>query len=977
MKKFGIIIGIFLSFFLFSSLKTSINADYCDNYTCNSCPCDCQVCNSTSLSCECSTGKEVSTCNDLHVCNWRNNDHTHPECYRYPNKVPIPCDAQPQYKLPNGSWSCPEGNPGEACKGWENGCCKYYTKYDYTTCDKSCYNTTTSTYTGNTCTCCTQIVCTCTPTCPISGTSTTVSGSLCQAGNASCSESNACSNCTTTGSMCYYPETNPTFIQSNGSTNGPATINVLVNGYTYQLSTNPTTPTLIKLPTKNTTDVKVTIPSFTAPATSRGGGYYFQADNYGTTADNWAGGTACTGKVGEDFCIDGGTSGTSNTINFVPSTQAISNVIKEGASGKITGRYYTIDKCDNNKKYSIAVEGYYIVDTEPTVLNCSQTMISNLATDITPAQCTSTTYSGTDIHNPLLFSTNITDANGISDIQGLILWFSKDTLTPATIPMNGSTPVEDVTNDIGIFIRKTGSDWSSRTMYGYDNVSGAWEQTSDGNIRNSNNEVTLKVTVNSVTSNGTTLNFNFNIDLYSTTINPSGMFNVYVRGVDTNMINSNIVDQSRISECFDWGIDLVNPTTSDISLQVQSQTTTQVHWKTDDSIGGSGIGRVIINGAKSGGVTSDIVGLYLPTAYTVNKGNITLGSIDDPDIGKYNNIKGWVFNNVAEETDLLNIGTNNDGKIFLYVTAYDNACNTSGTSTDIDLDSWLASRGGAVYSQNNINTNPKPVATTSALDNVFNTRTRMNKSLVDLGTELLATRNSNIAALINSTTSKAVRGFFLYDANNVKGYWFQQLLNKFEEQRANLTSFTPVAMSVSANCTTGNFCYYYSEGDITIPHSDSTPTTPYVCDKPTLFIAQGNITIEPNVIGGTNPSSGCIFVAGNNIIIQDGAYLSSTSKTRYDYIEGFMIAENQIIFAVADTTRTVKDGIEIFGGMMAFGSNPPSGESAISIQRNLQLFNQTNPTVVVTYDNKYPNMSTKFFGVEAPIYKQEVGFKTF
>jgi len=33
--------------------------------------------------------------------------------------------------------------------------------------------------------------------------------------------------------------------------------------------------------------------------------------------------------------------------------------------------------------------------------------------------------------------------------------------------------------------------------------------------------------------------------------------------------------------------------------------------------------------------------------------------------------------------------------------------------------------------------------------------------------------------------------------------------------------------------------------------------------------------------------------------------------------------------------------------------------------------------VVINYDYKYPNIATQFFGVEAPIYKQEIGFKSF
>jgi hypothetical protein len=64
----------------------------------------------------------------------------------------------------------------------------------------------------------------------------------------------------------------------------------------------------------------------------------------------------------------------------------------------------------------------------------------------------------------------------------------------------------------------------------------------------------------------------------------------------------------------------------------------------------------------------------------------------------------------------------------------------------------------------------------------------------------------------------------------------------------------------------------------------------------------------------------------------------------------------------------------VYGGLVAFGSNT-SGGSAVSIERNMRLFNQTHPTLVVTYDNKYANLSYIFFGTFVQLYKQEVGLK--
>lgn len=948
----------------------------------------------------------------------------------------------------------------------------------------------------------------CAPVCP-AGQSTTVSGSLCASGSvSSCAGSNGCTGCTLTGAACYYPETNTTFVQSNGSTAGPVSLTITVDGTAYALSTDPANPTLIQLPC--TTAVSVAVPAFTAPATSRGGGYYFQADNYGT-ADQWKGWTTCSGKApGEDFCRD---SGTATSTTFTPTSLATSLVLKEGATGQISSQYYTINKCDNNKKYSTARVGYYrvetntpvsaptntnmiidnvtyalssnpasptivkipnipngtaslseptfslpsysktlgyafsadnygvsnqwlggtactgiagedfcienttntqtftpatktmadvlratmqgkiaskyyttnrcgnnkqystaynsyyLVDSEPSCVDCTPSVIiPDLNTDITAKQCMSTTYTGKDIHNPLHFKVDVTDTNGLSDITGLIVWFSKDNFTPSTVTISGTNPKANVTSDIGVFIRKNGATWNTPLMYGFDGTSGTWAQTANGDIQNIAGEVAIKIQNIVVTTSATATNFDFRLEFLTVATNPSGLYNFYLNGVDTYMINNNIVDQSRLTKYFSWGIDLTDPVAGDISQQVQDAINTRISWSASDTI--SGIARTVINGYRVSGRELDIAKLYLPSAYTVNKGNVVLNSIpSSSNIGLYNDSNSWIFIGNTGETDLLNIGTNEGGKIDLYVTTYDAACNTNGTSEEVDLNPWFATRGGAIYSQDNISSNAKDVSSVTALNGVFSTNTLMDKSLIDLGTELLATRNTTISTLIHSNFG-AVRGALLYDSNNIKNYWFDELMIRFNRTAAKSSIFSEITTSVSSDCPIGATCYNYSDEDINIPSG-------YTCDKPTLFASKKNINIEPNITSNSSSLSGCIFLAGNNINILDGVYHSTGSKIEYDYLEGYMIAENQINFPLVDISQSLRDGIEIFGGAVALGSSPAAGEGAISIKRDLRLFSQTNPAVVLTYDNKFSSIATIFFGAEAPIFRQEIGFKSF
>ncbi len=840
----------------------------------------------------------------------------------------------------------------------------------------TCYNIGTCTCTssaggtrypnGSSVSCCSQINCNCTPTCT-AGASTTVTGSLCSAGTSSCSQSNSCSSCTSTGAACYYPETNvipPT----------PNTISMIIDGKTYQLSTNPNNPTKLKLPKLGASNVQITVPTFTAPATSRGGGYYFTANNYGIN-DEWRTWVSCSGIAGEDFCTT--VPNTNNTQSFVPTSKTINQVLKEGATGKISGMYTTTDKCGNTYKYSLPIEGYYLIDTLPhvspspdsptnnTTIIDPQDLVPSIGTDITTNACQSSTYTGSEINNPLHIIAQTSDTNTNDEIQSFTIWLSQDSSIPTTTTITSSY-TGSTNTDLGIMIKKNGTDWTNPSLYGT-NSSLDFGQITDGYIK-INNENIIRIYDLSVTQD-TNIIFDYKLEFLNNSNTISALYHIYGGALDTNMFNDATIDQSYFAKFFDWNIDLVNPILDNIVQQIQNPTNTNLTWSVTDSQ--SGIGRTVINGYRTGGIETDTATLF--DKNNTNKGalNLVAKPLDNA-IGLYTDTNAWIFDNNAGETDRLNIGTNEGGAIDIYVTAYDNACNSTSTSEKIDLDPWFATRGGAVYSENNISKAPKDVSQVSSLDNVFNSRTLMTKSLIDLGTELLATRNTNISVLIHSN-SGAAKAILAYDSNNIKLYWFNTLLEKFNILANKSSQFSSLTTRTSIDCTGETSCYMHS----TAPTEDIHIPKGYQCDRPTLFISEGNIYIEPNITSDITKATGCIFIAKNNIYIGAGDYQSTGSVIEYDYIEGFLIAENQVIFSPVDTNQTLRDGIEMFGGIVAFGSNSLQEGNAISIERNMRLFNQTNPTIVLTYDNKYSYLSTFFFGTEATIYKQEVGFKSF
>ncbi len=860
-----------------------------------------------------------------------------------------------------GFWTCPISGMGTFCGDTACGCAKRCScgKIEGSnacnlTCDEFCAPPCES-----------DGSCDCTaPACPTGYTETNNGCAITT--STSCSGEDDCGDSCSDNRKCYLIEPNTTFIQSNGSTDGPSSVSMIVDDATYVLSTNPNNPTHIKLPANGSSDVQVSVPTFTAPTTSRGANYYFQANNYGVN-DEWKTWTTCSGVDGEDFCTTMPNS--NNTQPFVPTSKTVTQVLKENAMGQISAKYATTDKCTDTYKYSVAIEGYYVVDDipEPPIIVDPEDLFPDITTDVTTRGCSSLTYTGQEINNPLHVVASSTDPNGNDEIQAMILWLSKDNTVPATGTITG-TYSGSSNQDLGIMIRKNGSNWSNPYIY-VTNTSPFTFAQLNGEYITVNGSNIARIYEVSVTQD-TDVTFDYKIEFLPSTENLSGMYNVYGGVLDSYMINGATIDQSYLQSLTDWGIDLVNPTVNDITQEVKDPANTYITWSVVDTI--SGIGRTVMNAYRTGGLSTSDVTLYIPTAYTVSKGLIQLNTDntipDEEQIGLYNDTNAWTFGSSTGEKDMLNIGGNESGNIYVYATPYDLACNTGSASENIDLNPWFATRGGTVYSTDNITSAVKNVSSNPLLEGVFNPKTQMTKEKIDLGTELLATTNTITSNLIHPELG-TVRALSTEDSNYQRNYWYTQLLRKFDMQKSSLTSFTKSNSDESTkDSCTGTNCYMYSTENISI-HSG------YTCDVPTLFISEKDIYVEPNIQSESN-LSGCMFLAKNNIYIGDGGHISDT-KVKYDYVEGFFIADNQIIFSLSDGEKIydIRDGIEIFGGLVAFGTNISNG-SAVSIERNMRLFNQTNPTLVVTYDNKYANLSYIFFGTFAQLYKQEVGFKT-
>jgi len=191
-------------------------------------------------------------------------------------------------------------------------------------------------------------------------------------------------------------------------------------------------------------------------------------------------------------------------------------------------------------------------------------------------------------------------------------------------------------------------------------------------------------------------------------------------------------------------------------------------------------------------------------------------------------------------------------------------------------------------------------------------------------------------------------------------------------------------------CGNSDICAIYSKGPITLKNAtqegDEEELDTFVCDRKALIMSESDIHIEPDLINSDDPFVGCIIIANGNVTIGSGGYKSKEPDpgnyedpgvVGYDYIEAFIMAERQIILNHADRGKLVRDGLEVRGSLISFGTGLDSLDKSILIERSLKLHNLTNPVLVMLWDVRYAKISEYFFGKDANLYKREVGFKVF
>jgi hypothetical protein len=801
----------------------------------------------------------------------------------------------------------------------------------------------------------------------------------------------------------------------------PTGMNLTIDGQTYALSTSAVEPKVVKYPTTNATETNTklhVLPTRTTPATASASGYRVEANDYGL--GEWMDFSCARG---EDFCNEG----ESNEYNFSPNTEPLLNVLREGAEGKIDGKYYDVNECDTTKVYSDPEEFYYRVNNNPD-FSCPN-IINNEEDRTSTRNCTSTTYTGTEVNNPLKFEIIGGDADNVDEVKGAIVWLSKDGTfnNIPDFPTIAGTYAYSDPNHIAVMIKQKDGSWdNSPLIYTADSSNGYnWGNiTEDREIKiEDGTETVVMATVTSAsgTVNGGNVNFYIEITFHEVTsgqtVYPAGNYDVSGLVFDEHMLlaSGTVVDQFYMAtDCRagGWNIDLIPPTFED-----GSPTTKTIYsrvlgllWNFNGT--GSYASDAVIN-AYSYTETEDVI-LESPPGYT----NITLSPPPpEAEIGIMGDNAWHLINSpVGESYDSnarINIGLNDDGTITFYVTGFDQACNyvvSDGSKTTINLNPWITSKGGLMYSEGNVGAAAKDYTAYSTFIN--SVLRKVTADELDIATEVVTSGSDTINDFIHPEL-EAVRANSVNNSNSQMSSWYEYFSNRLNEQmvklgQSNFRLFGFPAGGISENKISDycdrEYCYMNIENAggnplYIVPEYTYRPVPDerrkeLICDKKTLIMASGDIHIEPDIIsGGDGNINGCIFVAGGNITVGAGDWVTQSKttieETRYDYLDAFLIADGIIDLQLVDVREEdeygnetgsviyTRDGLEIYGGLVAFGENIPYGTSAVQANRSFGLWNAYIPTTAITWDPRYAKLAEAFFGPTSGMYKREVGFKPY
>ena len=442
-----------------------------------------------------------------------------------------------------------------------------------------------------------------------------------------------------------------------------------------------------------------------------------------------------------------------------------------------------------------------------------------------------------------------------------------------------------------------------------------------------------------------------------------------------------------------WTIDMKSPTLDTYEITVLENSIT-LSWEASDDrnlyaiVGNiSSVGGINITSLSSSG---DNVSLH-ETPFTPS-------SITDSDIGKLNKLSTDItlFQvdpniNRTEHSGSVTLNINHDAQNFLdfYITVFDDAGNiVQSNQIRQDLNDWMITSGGLAYSAGGTSFTVKDLVDVTWVNILPPSGYGSNPGLIPPDVNFTSEMWGQTNGLISFIPSTPLRSYSLI-FNGIKfveedGY-YTLLLDSYEKNKKNLGDslkeidisggYTNLSGAVTNYCSDREYCVFKSTGDVSIDPN-------FACNKRSLMFINGNLTINPplkNLTGTDTLSSknGCIFVVSGNVNISEGGDASENNTSfKYDNVNGYILADGQIIINDESSkrdpnTNPIIDGVYINGGLQSLGN-----EKSIVFKRYLRLEDRLKfPLLVIDLHPKYGILGEKFFGSKYIIQIIESGVK--
>ncbi|MDY0096987.1 MAG: hypothetical protein RBS01_01380 [Candidatus Dojkabacteria bacterium] len=619
----------------------------------------------------------------------------------------------------------------------------------------------------------------------------------------------------------------------------------------------------------------------------------------------------------------------------------------------------------------------------------------------------STTHTGAgkgddSVNEPIRMIGRYTDSSA-GEIEALYVWFSNTATMPTTpkyVDLNGDSGQAAKTaskTQYGFMMHKEGTSWKPYVPSIVGSSAGdKWVKAPySGNqfsIKGPDGQTMVNVTILGVRTEGSSIVLEFNVSF--NTVNPvqDGIYNIFMMGNDVfgftpydnydayPEVKNKIGDywapeliryfDQWIDSNRDWNIDLNAPSFSNFDVSVSGKTKLEFTWDIRDNLALYGIvGNLYIDDnfknvqpftttVLSGG-TVNVTSPYTP--HTIESSKV--GHLETDYLFK-------ILGTDGTGTASIDVGSNREGFIYLYVTGFDRGGNVTASSyLSFDLRDWMATQGGLLYSKDGIDVTSRVLEDAYlSLWNPISYIRNFDEKTSDISSELvgdllpvdpLAPKKST------ETESYMVRPYRVKDISS----YYSLLKNAFERKEKSInTSQLPQGTSLLTGLLVTNSSTNIRVLDRTGNLTVGTPATPFTCNGKGIFFVSGNLTINGSILNSNANKDACIFVVRGEVIVMPGAHVSGLSQIQYDPINAYILTDKGFTINEETATFPTTDGLYVGGGIHSL--------EGVTLNRYLKLADRLLfPAFVVDHHSKYGIFAGELFGTQVNLQKVEVGLK--